>query len=120
MKQLGLSPNTKAAGLREFQQRGWVLVDATYQPIDKLKSASRDGVIIRDYPLLRDDLAQLNPDRSAPLILIKANVCKLLEPRLTADGFKVLNGGHSIYFPGHGRQNDFARQFRAVLSEIGG
>ena len=30
MLQLGLSPITKDAGLRELQQRGWILVDATY------------------------------------------------------------------------------------------
>lgn len=43
MKHLGLSPATKEVGLREFQLRGWVLVDATYQPVDKLaKDASQD------------------------------------------------------------------------------
>src|SRR5882762_10459054 len=62
MLQLGLSPITKEAGLRELQQKGWVLVDATYEPVDKLtKDAShdRDEVIVRDYPLLIDDLASL-------------------------------------------------------------
>src|SRR5688572_20135704 len=33
MKALGISPNTKASGLRTFQQRGWILVDATYEPV---------------------------------------------------------------------------------------
>ena len=36
MRQLGLSPINKEAGLRELQQRGWILVDATYQQVDKL------------------------------------------------------------------------------------
>ena len=118
---LGLSPSTKEAGLLELQQRGWVLVDATYQPVDKLtKDAShdRDGVIARDYPLLLDDMASLMPNRSIPVVLIKANVCRLLGPLLSKDGFNVLNGGRDIYFPSHGRQTEFRNQFGAVLSGL--
>jgi hypothetical protein len=100
-------------------QRGWVLVDATYQPVDKLaKNAShdRDAVIAKDYPLLLKDLANLTPDRSVPLVLIKANVCRTLEPMLLKDGFTVLNDGRAIYFPSNGRQPDFKKQFAAVVS----
>jgi hypothetical protein len=96
MQQLGIAPGTKQAGLRELQERGWVLVDATYQPVDKLtKNAShdRDEVIVRDYRLLLDDLVSLTPDQSIPLVLIKANVCRILEPLLVRDGFHVLNSG---------------------------
>jgi hypothetical protein len=93
-------------------------VDATYQPVDKLtKDAShdRDGVIARDYPLLLEDLAKLIPNRSAPIVLIKANVCRILGPLLSKDGFNVLNGDRDIYFPSHGRQKEFKDQFGAVL-----
>jgi hypothetical protein len=118
MLQLGLSPTTKEIGLRELQQRGWVLVDATYQPVDKLaKDADHDrnAVIVKDYPLLLDDLASLMPNRSIPLVLIKANVCRTLEPLLLKDGFIVLNGGRAIYFPSHGQQTKFGKQFAACL-----
>ena len=57
--QLGISPTTKVAGLIELQKRGWVLVDATYQPVDKLAKDARhdrDAVIANDYPLLVEDL----------------------------------------------------------------
>lgn len=121
MQQLGIAPGTKQAGLRELEERGWVLVDATYQPVDKLtKNAShdRDEVIVRDYPLLRDDLLSLTPDRSVPVVLIKANVCRILEPLLSKDGFHVLNGGRAIYFPSNGRQTDFKNQFGAVVSSL--
>jgi hypothetical protein len=111
MLQLGFSPSSKEDGLREFQRMGWVLVDATYEPVNSLSDAQRDAVIIRDYPLLRGDLAALVVDRSTPLVLIKANVCRILEPRLAADEFKVLNRGRVIYFPSTGRQRDFQRQF---------
>src|SRR5438128_4218909 len=39
MLQLGQSPITKEAGLRELQQRGWVLVDATDRKSTRLNSS---------------------------------------------------------------------------------
>jgi hypothetical protein len=59
------------------------------------------------------------PDTSIPLVLIKANVCRILEPRLAKDGFNVLNGGRVVYFPGTGRQKDFQLQFGAILKAAG-
>jgi hypothetical protein len=81
----------------------------------RLNPSSRDKVIVRDYPLLRDDLTALMADRSTPLVLIKTNVCRLLEPKLRQDGFNVLNRGRVIYFPSTGRQKEFQRQFSKVL-----
>jgi hypothetical protein len=119
MKQLRLSPATKEEGLREFQRSGWVLVDATYEPVNELTPASKDRIIKSDYTLLRDDLAALVSDRSVPLILIKENVCRILEHKLVEDGFNVLNRGNVIYFPASGRQKDFHRQFGAILQSAG-
>jgi len=119
MKQLRLSPTTKEDGLCWFQRSGWVLVDATYKPVNKLTDSSRDRVIDRDYTSLRDDLAALMPDRSIPLILIKKNVCRILERKLTEDGFNMLNGGRAVYFPSNGRQTDFHRQFGEILESAG-
>ena len=116
MKQLGVEPETKEDGLREFQRRGWVLVDATYELVNKFKSdAAKNKAILRSYALLRADLDGLTPDRSASVVLIKANVCRLLEPRLTEDGFNVLNKGRAVYFPSHGRQPEFHNQFGSIL-----
>ena len=42
MKQLGVKPKTKIDGLREFQSRGWVLVDATYEPVNALDKTDKD------------------------------------------------------------------------------
>ena len=89
-------------------------MDATYDQVDKSKR--RDETIARDYPLLRDDLTRLSPDRSIPLVLIKTNICRLLGPRLQADGFRVVNQGRDIYFPSHGNQPKFHKQFRAILN----
>src|SRR5262249_31734386 len=107
MKQLRLSPTTKEEGLREFQRNGWVLGDATYEPVDKVAHSRREHTIDRDYPLLSENLAALMSDRSMAMILIKENVCRILEPKLAHDGFNVLNRGRVIYFPSTGRQKDF-------------
>ena len=119
MKQLRLSPTTKEEGLREFQRSGWVLVDATYEPVNKVTRSRRDRIIDRDYPLLREDLATLMSNQLTPLVLIKANVCRILESRLAQDGFNVLNRGRVIYFPSTGRQKDFFQQFGAILEDAG-
>jgi hypothetical protein len=115
MRYLGLFPSTNEEGLREFQRTGWLLVDATYEPVNALKDVKqKNAVIIRDYPLLRDDLA--NFGRSIPLVLLKVNVRNVLESKLTAEGFNVLNRGRAIYFLSHGKQPDFAQQFAAVVN----
>jgi len=119
MLQLGIYPATKEIGLNELKRRGWILVDATYTQVDKLAKDAprdRDQVIVRDYPLLLEDLSSLSPDRSVPVVLIKANVCRILEPLLIGDGFQVLNNGNAIYFPSHGNQTKFKSQFASALN----
>jgi hypothetical protein len=72
--------------------------------------------MLRDYPLPRADLETLLPDKSTPIVLVKVNVCRLLEPRLNADGFNVLNKGVAIYFPSTGGQTKFHEQFANILA----
>src|SRR3954447_26128069 len=59
MQQIGASPKDKEEGLCKFQQRGWVVTDATYKPVNTLPGPIRDAVIEQDYPSLREDLAAL-------------------------------------------------------------
>jgi hypothetical protein len=93
---------------------------ATYEPVDQYEPAPiRNQIIERDYPLLRDDLGRLTPDRSAPVVLIKVNICELLEVRLMHDGFNVLNRGVKIPFPANGHQVRFRAPFRAALESAG-
>jgi len=115
MQEIGSSPTSKERGLREFQTTGWILVDATYTPVNGLSDTERDRIIVEDYQSLHADLTALLPDKSTPVILIKANVCRLLEHPLTADGFRVLNNGRAVYFPSTGRQQEFHSQFSAIL-----
>ena len=118
MEQLGHKPASKEDGLREMQRRGWLLVDATYEPVDVGyggRSKKRDDVLLRDYPLLVAALSEMSPDKSVPIILVKANVCRVLDSRLTADGFNVINKGSTVDFPANGRQPYFRKQFPLLL-----
>lgn len=108
MKVLKFEASNKQEGLVRFQQSGFLLVDATYSQVDKgYTGKRRDAKILSDFPLLLDDLAHVNPDKQIPLILVKANICKLLESKLTGHGFRVLNDGIKIPYPSSGQQKVF-------------
>ena len=114
MQQIGEKPPSKQLGLRRLQEAGWLLVDATYEPVNGYRDSKKDLVIVRDYPDLLDDLTSLSPDRSVPIVLIKVNVCRILESRLSKDGFGVINCGKEIPFPSSGQQG----KFRAAFSDV--
>jgi hypothetical protein len=119
MKQMGIEAKAKADGLREFQDRGWVLVDATYDRIDKVSEMERALIILRDYGLLSEDIKRLLGGhwKEIPLVLIKKNVCQLLERQLKETGFKVLNNGRVIFFPAFGQQGKFHEQFPEIVPQ---
>lgn len=121
MMQLVLSsrPQSVVNGLDAFRASGYVLVDATYQPVNKdLTDNQRRDVILRDYPLLKEDLLSLTPDQDIPLILIKKNVCLILEPMLARDAFRVLNDGRIIPFPSHWHREAFQTKMEPLLQSI--
>jgi hypothetical protein len=113
---LGIEPASKDQGLREFASRGFLLIDATYTPVnhDHLSLRERDKRILDDLPILVEELrAYVGPDTG--VVLVKTNVCTLLGPILTASGFPILNRGRSIPFPSNGQQGKFRRAVREVL-----
>jgi hypothetical protein len=113
---LEIKPSTKDEGLREFATRGFLLLDATYTPVNHphLSPRERDQLVLADFPLLAEELRK----RSGPdtkVVLVKANVCRLLDSKLTDAGFPVLNRGKSIPFPSTGQQKKFRETVRQVL-----
>ena len=92
-----------------------MLIDATYEPVNTYPLRERNAVILRDHELLREDLRPRLPGPRRPGHPNQDELCALLEPRLTADGFRVLNAGAAVYFPSHGRQPQFHQQFGAML-----
>jgi len=66
MKALSYSPATKEDGVREFQRRGCLLVDATYRPMDGLSAHAREKEILKSYPALLVELSKVLPDKLTP------------------------------------------------------
>lgn len=111
-------PTTKEEGLRMFAEAGYLLVDPIYIPVDKLPDKEADALILKNYPAFVRDLKSLTSGKPVPLILIKKNICTLLEPRLTADGFNVLNRGVVVPFPLHYHFKQFRSTIQKILKEI--
>ena len=107
MKLINFHARNKEEGLREFQARGYLLIDATYSQVNDLTGPARDAEIKNDYALLVEDLKEINPTKGIPIVLVKANVCRLLEAPLLKDGFNVLNSGVVVPFPSTGQQKRF-------------
>ena len=116
---LGIGPGSKEEGLKEFAERGYLLIDATYTPVnDCKKKTKRNGVILRDLPALVDDLRKY-AQPGTEIVLVKANVCRLLEPKLRELGLNVANRGTVIPFPSSGQQRKFAKTLGQVLQICG-
>ena len=119
MKFIKATPSNKQDGLRAFKDQGFIVVDASYSPVNDFKGRARDEAILREYDSLLRDLGVLNPNKDVPLILVKANVCKLLGKRLREAGFQVINNDISIPFPGSGRQREFQEKLGALVATAG-
>jgi hypothetical protein len=116
MRFLRYDAGDKASGLEELRRRGILLVDATYEPVNQQSDKERSAKIEAKYPDLLSDLRNLIGQEAIPVVLIKANVCRLLEDRLIADGMRIINKGRSVYFPGSGRQKQFQQQLQDILA----
>ncbi|WP_424947058.1 Swt1 family HEPN domain-containing protein [Candidatus Spongiihabitans sp.] len=83
--------DTKQAGLWDFQQAGYLLLDATYTPVNQLPPERKDEIIIRDLPLLLSDFEYYGVSKETPIILMKkGTVCRLLEPKLKNNGYNIV------------------------------
>ncbi len=117
MKIIDESPKDKNEGLILLRDKGFLLVDATYTPVNKIKKESvKNKIILDDFENLISDLRQIMGVKVIPLILVKKNIC-LLEPRLAKKGFTVLNNGTMIPFPAFGHQKRFHEIVKKILSE---
>lgn len=117
MKAIGENPPTKEEGLAAFARKGLFLMDATYQPVNHIKNRTeRDEAILADLPELIEDLNRNLPDRRVPLILVKANICRLLKGPIEAHGFNVIND-EIVPFPSNGWQPVFHHRLQELFSK---
>jgi len=104
----------KKEGLELFRKVGFLLVDSTYTPIDYLSAAKCKNMILQDLSNLKNDLNKIIKDK-VKIILVKSNVCKLLEKPLKDDGFNIANNGRVIPYPGCGQQEKFRRAIGEII-----
>ncbi|MDT8067944.1 MAG: hypothetical protein ROO76_07215 [Terriglobia bacterium] len=111
---LGKFPSTKEEGLQDFAAKGYLIIDATYTPVNNLGDPEADAIIVRDFLQLLEEL-RAHAQPSTKIVLVKTNICRLLEKRLDEEGFRVLNGGVTIPFPSTGQQSKFREKIQRVL-----
>jgi hypothetical protein len=116
MKVIGYKPTIKPDGLNAFSKKGLFLVNATYRPVNHIRNnRQRNGTIISDLPELIQDLKRTIGNQRAKIVLVKANICRLLEEPLKTAGFNVINNGTIIPFPSHNHQPNFHKNIKKVL-----
>ena len=114
MNLLNIKPATKKEGLKAFRQTGHLLVDATYTPVNRIQGKRRELAILSDYNNLTHDLKNLCENKNPDVILIKANICRLLERKMRSDGFNVKNGSVIVPFPSSGQQKNFLQEMNKI------
>lgn len=119
MKLIGFKPDTKERGLQELQKLGVVLTNPIYEPVNKLPEKEADIKIIENYDTFVRELTRLTSQKLVPVILVKSNICRLLEGPLVSDGFTVLNDGVMVPFPMHFHEKAFLLKVRELLNRNG-
>lgn len=117
MKVINYKPTDKHEGLKQLQSEGMVLVNPIYVPVNKLPDKEADKIILNNYDNFIEDLSLLI-DKQTPIILVKSNILKLLENKLIADGFNVLNNGILVPFPLHYHAESFQEKVSKMLKAI--
>lgn len=120
MELIGYKPADKISGLTEFAKKGFIIVDASYTPVNHYKEGrERDQAIMIWRSTLSKDLEILTPEKKTPVVLVKANICRLFGELLKSAGFNVINNGVTIPFPATGQQGKFRKQIALVLMNAG-
>ncbi len=115
MSFLEFSADKKRDGLEHFQECGYLLMYATYQPVNDIKNPrEKKRKLLDDLDFLLKDLSSVNPNKESPLILVKKDVCVMLEAVLKQEGYNVLNDCEIVPFPVPYQRN----QFQAAISKF--
>ena len=116
--ELKCKPKSKSEGLTYYADTGHFLVDATYEPINGLDDKARKRELLDHFDELVEDLRSLGSTDAMSLILVKANIFRVLQRRLSASGFNVINNGVVVPFPSTGQQGKFRKRIAEVYKNI--
>lgn len=112
---IDFSPTNKEEGLKKLASEGYLLVNPIYTPVNKLSDKEADKLILSNYENFKKDLRSIIGNKQTPIILIKSNICRLLEKPLLEDGFNVVNNGILVPFPLHYHMGTFTERVRKLL-----
>ncbi len=120
MKALGLWPVDskmskgldKRGLLRQFQSRGFFLVDASLVPVDKLPGRRRGEMVAGGVSRLVGEARRLDPEH---ILIVKVSIYRPVREALEKAGLgsKVLNR-KPLPFPSHGNQKEYRERLRAL------
>jgi hypothetical protein len=110
------SKRPKAEGLRAFADAGYLLIDATYQPINEgYSDLAKEAILERDLLILISELDEY-AEPGTKIVVGKVNVCDWLVPELKKlVRFNVLNGVEHVRLPVTGNQAHFGSMVRPML-----
>lgn len=115
MKVIKYPPKDKLTGLIKFKNLGFIIVDTCYKPVNHLGRSQRKKMLLSCEGSLVKDLQGLIQNKKTPLILVKVNICRLLETRLKDRGFNIINNGVEVPFPSNGWQKEFQKKIVQLL-----
>lgn len=112
-----LNREIKILGLNRFQEEGYFLIDATYQPVNDIFNPDvKNNKIFQDSELLLADLNELKAkENKTPIILVKTNIFTLYNDFLTERDFNIYNENITVPFPSTGQQISFHQRIDEVL-----
>ncbi|MGA2403430.1 MAG: hypothetical protein ABSG91_17270 [Syntrophobacteraceae bacterium] len=103
--------------LEKFCQAGFYMIDATDEPVNRLKGKQKLEAIRKDW---EGKLAEIESiiSKETPIFLITKNVFTVFYQRLRENGYTVRHN-EPIPFPGQGHQVRFREVFKRYLSDCG-
>lgn len=109
------SKNIKSRLLRKFCNDGFFLLDAVEDVLPNNKKSTKRNYIKNDYNKFCNKLEKYKI-KNKPIILISKYVYEILKPKLTDDGYNVINN-KMIPFPLYNGKSEFEFLIAELLSK---
>jgi hypothetical protein len=121
MKAIGLFPEDKRMQkgfdkrplLREFQSRGFFLVDVCYKPVDTMTRKVRRLAVKNSIPRFVSETIELDPEK---IVIVKTSIYDDVKHALEKAGFGAKILKKRLPFPSHGHQKKYRQMLRELLA----
>ena len=115
-KKFYVDSDNKKEFLNLLMENGIFLVDATYEPINKIKDKKlRQSKIERAYPELKKNIIALNLSGNVKILLIHKNVIKAIGGTIRKDF--ITYKCYDIGFPSYYNDDNFTAKIRKAIED---